>query len=254
MARYTLQMDDLEIRMYLGVHDFEKQTPQRVIVAATIETEIESYARGGFYDYDDLATFVRGFEMQHVETQEELVERIHAFLMSSEKVVSAVVHTRKPDVYGDAAGVGLIYGQVLSSEGDMPHVVQLDELAINMRLGIHDFEKAAPQRVLVSATIVTRIDGYENRGFYDYDDLVAFIRALDGESIETQEELLDRIHAFIMASDKVSDALVHTRKPDIYDDAKSIGIVAGNLPFPYRQTMAVGVGRGARPPAACRAA
>jgi len=236
MPNFTLQMDDLELTMYLGVHDFEKQTAQRVIISATIETQIDSYNDHGFYDYDDLARFVRDFNGEHIETQEELVERIHGFIMSSDKGVSAIVHSRKPDVYPDAEGVGLVYGQAPISHGRAPHVVQLDNLAIDMHLGIHAHEKATAQRVLVSATIVTQIDSYEDRGFYDYDDLVDFIRGLSGSSIETQEELLVRVHEFIMSSSKVSDAIVHTRKPDIYDDAKSIGIVYGALPFPYQQT------------------
>jgi dihydroneopterin aldolase len=236
MPNFTLQMDDMEIVMYLGIHDFEKQTPQRVIISATIETQIEKYDDQGFYDYDDLAGFVRDFNGVYIDTQEELVERIHKFITSSDKVVSAIVHSRKPDVYPDAEGVGLVYGQAPISHGRAPHVVQLDNLAIDMHLGVHPHEKSKAQRVLVSATIVTQIDSYQDRGFYDYDDLVDFIRGLSGTSIETQEELLVRVHEFIMASPKVSDALVHTRKPDIYEDAKSIGIVFGALPFPYQQT------------------
>ncbi|KKN90481.1 hypothetical protein LCGC14_0228500 [marine sediment metagenome] len=239
MPNFTLQMDDMEISMYLGIHDFEKLTPQRVIISATIETQIENYNDHGFYDYDVLAGFLRKFNGKYIETQEELVERIHAFIMSSDKVVSGIVHSRKPDVYPDAEGVGLVYGQAPISHGRSPHVVQLDNLAIEMHLGIHAHEKAKAQRVQVSATIVTQIDSFEDRGFYDYDDLVDFIRSLSGSSIDTQEELLVRVHEFIMASPKVSHAIVHTRKPDIYDDAKSIGIVYGALPFPYQQTKLV---------------
>ncbi|MBT28969.1 MAG: hypothetical protein CMO01_04835 [Thalassobius sp.] len=237
MARYTLQLDDFEVRMYLGLHDFEKQTPQRVIIAATIETEIASYADHGFYDYDALATFIESFENTHVETQEELAERIHTFLVSSEKVVSAVVHTRKPDIFPDVEGVGVIVGLVPGEDDRPRHVIQLDGMTMTMYLGIHPYEKERPQRVTISATIVTAPDSGGGASFYDYDRLVDFLRGLDGIAIETQEELLERVRSFIMASDQVSHALVHSRKPDIYPNARSIGIIAGSLPFPYRQTM-----------------
>jgi 7,8-dihydroneopterin aldolase/epimerase/oxygenase len=239
MPRYTLQLDDFEICMFLGLHEFEKQTPQRVLISATIETNIESYENGGYFDYDALAGFLRDFNGEHVETQEELVRRIHGWIMTSPKVVQAVVHTRKPDIYPDAAGVGLIYGQCDHDAGRRPYVIQLDEVEIMMRLGVHPYEKETPQRVLVSATIVTDVKSYDDGGFYDYDILVDYIRSLSGSSVETQEELLDNIHAFITEADIVTDALVHTRKPDVLDDACSIGIVKGHLPFPYQQTFSI---------------
>jgi len=118
------------------------------------------------------------------------------------------------------------------------YTLQMDDLEIEMYLGLHDFEKREMQRVIVSATIETTIETYSNRGFFDYDEIADFIRSFNGTSIETQEELLERIHDFIMSSPCADHAVVHTRKPDIYDDAKAIGIVLGKIPFPYQQIMA----------------
>lgn len=240
MARFTLQMDDFEISMYLGLHAFEKRDPQKVIISATIETQIDSWSDKGFYDYDEIGTFLRSLNGARIRTQEELAEKIHAKILENPKALSAVVHTRKPDVFKDAASVGLIYGLLPKEGARGGHVVQLDELEITMFLGIHDYEKATQQRVLVSATIVTDVHGFEAGGFYDYDPLVDFIRGIDGTAIETQEELLEKVHSFIMSAPHVTHALVHTRKPDIYSDARAIGIILGDLPFPYIQTMTPG--------------
>ena len=100
--------------------------------------------------------------------------------------------------------------------------IVLDEQEISMYLGIHDFEKEATQRVLVSAVIDVFLS--DDSDFYDYDALTDFIREFKGARIETQEERLRRIHGFIVADNRVRHAVVHTKKPDIYPDTRSIGV------------------------------
>lgn len=229
MKNFTLQMDDFEFRMFLGLHEFEKREAQRVLVSATIRTCIDTYKDKGFYDYDQVATFIRGLSGSKIETQEELAQRIRDFILEDDRVEAAIIHTKKPDIYPDADAIGIIWGSLEDQTGQ-DYVIQLDNLRISMFLGIHDFEKAAAQSVLVSATIVAD-------SFYDYDALVDFIRSLSGTQIETQEELLERIHAYITQSPNVKHAIVHTRKPDIFNDARAIGIVTGDLPYQYQQVL-----------------
>lgn len=95
-------------------------------------------------------------------------------------------------------------------------IILLEDLEISMYLGLHDFEKAAKQRVLVTVTIATK-------GFLDYDAVTEFIRTFNDERIETQEELVQTIHAFVMSKGATS-ARVYSRKPDIYPDCKSVGV------------------------------
>lgn len=93
-----------------------------------------------------------------------------------------------------------------------------------MFLGIHQFEKDAQQRVLISATIkVDGVDGSES-DMFDYDAVVAFIRTFGGTRIDTQEELIQKIHANILLNSSVTWARVSSRKPDVYPDVESIGV------------------------------
>lgn len=99
----------------------------------------------------------------------------------------------------------------------------LEDLELKMFLGLHDFEKERPQRVLVTAEITANSGDFPNAGFLDYDAVTDFIRTFNGGRIETQEELITKIHAFIIAQGARS-ATVYSRKPDIYPDCKSVGV------------------------------
>lgn len=108
MARYKIVLEDVAIEMFLGIHDFEKRAMQRVIISARIETPDVDWRAGDYFDYDGVTEFIRGLNGARIETQEELVERIHGFIMQM-GAEQAEVYSRKPDVYPDAKSVGLIY-------------------------------------------------------------------------------------------------------------------------------------------------
>ncbi|MBJ3763490.1 dihydroneopterin aldolase [Maribius pontilimi] len=103
--------------------------------------------------------------------------------------------------------------------------VVLEELEINMYLGIHQFEKDAMQRVLVSAEIDIEVDAVDGDLYFDYDAVADHIRSFNGERVATQEELTSAIHGFISGFDTVRHARVHSKKPDVYGDCKAVGIV-----------------------------
>lgn len=111
MARFTIRLTDLCIKMYLGIHDFERSAMQRVLVSATVQVETAEFRAGGFFDYDRLADFIRGFAGRRIDTQEELIVTVHDFVSAQDGVISATVCSRKPDVYPDAASVGVCYGE-----------------------------------------------------------------------------------------------------------------------------------------------
>lgn len=99
--------------MFLGLHAFERESPQRVLVSARIEVGgtdwAAGWAAGRFFDYDHLAGHIRSFAGQHIDTQEELAARIHGFITAQPDVKSAEVTTRKPDIFADAKSVGVIF-------------------------------------------------------------------------------------------------------------------------------------------------
>lgn len=108
MSSYTIVIEDLEVEMFLGLHEFEKRTMQRVLISLKIGVSNVDYDAGKFFDYDDVVNFVRGFKSKHIETQEELTKTIYEFVMDL-GCDSALVHSRKPDVYPDCKSVGLVF-------------------------------------------------------------------------------------------------------------------------------------------------
>jgi len=108
MADLSIRLEELEITMFLGIHDFERARMQRVLISAEITVTGTDWQAGKFFDYDRVAEFVRAFNGARIDTQEELVSRIHAFVHSLEGVVSAEIASKKPDVYPDAKAVGVV--------------------------------------------------------------------------------------------------------------------------------------------------
>lgn len=108
MTDLMIRLEDLEITMFLGIHDFERAAPQRVLICAEITVTGTDWQAGRFFDYDRVADFIRGFNGARIDTQEELVSRIHGFVHGLEGVTHAAISSRKPDVYPDAKAVGVV--------------------------------------------------------------------------------------------------------------------------------------------------
>ncbi len=105
----------------------------------------------------------------------------------------------------------------------------LDDHAIEVDIGIHDFEKAKPQRILVSVEL--DIDTTEEISFdniasvLDYDFLRREIHDLiSGRRFNLQEVLCREIVAIVARRPEVRAAIVSTRKPDVYADSAAVGV------------------------------
>lgn len=107
----TVIVRDLEIRLHIGVHEHEKQAPQRLLVSveATMRGEgSEADDIAATLDYDRICDFIRTIGREgHVELQETIARHVLAFVLSLPSVASAVVETRKPDIFDDCAFVGV---------------------------------------------------------------------------------------------------------------------------------------------------
>lgn len=105
------------------------------------------------------------------------------------------------------------------------YTILLDGLEVVIGLGIHDHERAAPQRVAVNVRLTC---GYEQppadriEAVVDYDYLREGILALGrGRHIELQETLCDEIAALALAADnRVREVRVRSMKLDVYPDAR----------------------------------
>jgi dihydroneopterin aldolase len=104
------------------------------------------------------------------------------------------------------------------------YTIRLDDLAVDMGLGIHAGERAAPQRVVLSVAMTCRYTtAPEDRidQVVDYDFLRGGIRALTASRhFELQEVLCDEVAALALRDPRVVEVRVRSIKPTIYPDAK----------------------------------
>jgi dihydroneopterin aldolase len=107
--KYTLALNSYEIKMYLGIHKFEKETAQRVLVSAEINL-LSGYLKGPIFDYDPLIKYLENtFSGKHIETQEELASTIADHILKDSRVAQVTIKTEKPDIFEKAGSIGFVY-------------------------------------------------------------------------------------------------------------------------------------------------
>ena len=105
------------------------------------------------------------------------------------------------------------------------YTILLEGLEVAIGLGIHDHERAAPQRVAVSVWLTCAYDTPpEDRitAVVDYDYLREGVLALGRRGhIELQETLCDAVAGLALAADpRVREVRVRSLKLDVYPDAR----------------------------------
>lgn len=97
---------DFRLPVSIGIHDFEKQAPQTVVV--NIELSLAPPKRAlndriaNVLNYDKIHNAVVALaKSRHFNLQETLVEAILDLCLAHPEVVEARVSTEKPDVYSD---------------------------------------------------------------------------------------------------------------------------------------------------------
>lgn len=104
------------------------------------------------------------------------------------------------------------------------YTIHLEALEVSMGLGIHDHERAAPQRVMLHVamdcayphTPEDRIDAV-----VDYDFLRDGIHKLtEARHFELQETLCDEVAKLAMRDPRVTGVRVRSMKLDVYPDAR----------------------------------
>ncbi len=107
--------------------------------------------------------------------------------------------------------------------------ILLDALEVQADIGFHEFEIGQPQRLLVTVEIwlddLSPPAGDEPSGAWDYDYLRTEVQALAGaRRYNLQETLAHAIYRRFAAMQGVKALRVSTTKPDIYDDARGVGV------------------------------
>jgi dihydroneopterin aldolase len=108
-----LFLADYEVRINIGVHDFEKTAEQRVVINVDLWVPLAVSTPAAdrldeVLDYDFIrATIARRVARGHIHLQETLVDDVLQAMLAHPKVRAARVSTAKPDVYPDCAAVGV---------------------------------------------------------------------------------------------------------------------------------------------------
>jgi dihydroneopterin aldolase len=108
-----LFLTGLTVQAHIGVHDFEQQAPQRLIIDVDLYVSFEGTRPKDdrideVVDYDFVRAVVHErIARGHIGLQETLCDDILTRLLDHTGVMAARVSTRKPDVYPDCEAVGV---------------------------------------------------------------------------------------------------------------------------------------------------
>lgn len=107
-----LFLRNYEVRINIGVHEFEKRGEQRVLINVDlyVPLAVSTPARDELeevLDYDFMRrTITERVSQGHIQLQETLCDDVLARMLAHPKVRAARVSTEKPDVYPDCESVG----------------------------------------------------------------------------------------------------------------------------------------------------
>lgn len=107
--------------------------------------------------------------------------------------------------------------------------ILLDSLEVETDIGFHDFEIGSPQRLLITVQIwlddVAPPADDDPAAAWDYDYLRSQVKALaSARRYNLQETLAHAIYERFAALAGVKALRVATSKPDIYSDARQVGV------------------------------
>lgn len=112
--------------------------------------------------------------------------------------------------------------------------IHLDSLEVMADIGFHDFEIGTPQRLLVSVEVwLEELEAPADDAAHqawDYDVLRREVLRIAGERRwNLQETLANQIFELVAARAGVHALRITTTKPDIYPDARGVGVVIASF-------------------------
>ena len=107
--------------------------------------------------------------------------------------------------------------------------ILLDSLEVMTDIGFHDFEVGVPQRLLITVEIwldqMTLPDGDAPEAAWNYDYLREEVRRIaSARRYNLQETLVFALFDRFAAARNVKALRIASAKPDIYPDAKGVGV------------------------------
>ena len=115
--------------------------------------------------------------------------------------------------------------------------IMLDSLELETDIGFHEFEVGRPQRLQISVEIwldaLAAPAGDDPAAAWDYDLLRGEIIRIAGERrYNLQETLVHAIYQRLAAMQGVKAIRVKSSKPDIYADARGVGVEIASFTGP----------------------
>lgn len=109
---YRIFLEDFDLPVDIGFHDFEIGAPQRLLVTIEVKLDADAFAdedlRESAWDYDFLRTEIaRLAQSRRFNLQEVFAREVYALIAARKGVAGLRVATRKPDVYPDCRAVGV---------------------------------------------------------------------------------------------------------------------------------------------------
>ena len=116
----------------------------------------------------------------------------------------------------------------------MARTVYLREVEVICSIGLHDFERAEKQRVLIDVDVRLDPDNEPTADTVDdtldYDQVrEAVISLAEAQHYDLQETLARRIFDAISALKDVQGVAVTTQKPDVYPNCKTVAYRLSNI-------------------------
>ncbi len=107
--------------------------------------------------------------------------------------------------------------------------IVIDAIEVMADIGFHAFEIGTPQRLLISIELwldpAAPVGDDDPAGAWDYDVVVQAVRGLATERrYNLQETLVHAIFARIAALHGIVAIKVSSAKPDVYPDARGVGV------------------------------
>ena len=109
---FRIFLQEFDLPVDIGFHDFEVGTPQRLLVSVHVFVSADAFASedsaAAAWNYDFLRTeILRMTQGRRFNLQETLAREIYELIAARQGVTGLTVSTRKPDIYPDCAGVGV---------------------------------------------------------------------------------------------------------------------------------------------------
>lgn len=107
--------------------------------------------------------------------------------------------------------------------------IELEDQAVEVDIGFHEFEVGHPQRVLVTIRVRIGLEQYPSddqvSNGWDYDVLREIVlNVAASQRFDLQETFVTAIYSKVAALFGVLGVEVRSRKPDVYTGAASVGI------------------------------